>query len=352
MRWISTVTAAALVATAATLAVPATPAAAAAETAVIDGPKVTWNASAWGKARGFTAGLDAWAAAVKERTGGKFTINVHYGETLSKSKENLDGIKIGAFQAAMVCVSYHPAKTPALGVLDLPMLPYKDDTAQIATFKAVYSHPYIRDELARWNAYPAFALLSTNYMLLGRGNPPNRIADWTGLRVRAPGGMGEAMKRLGAVPTSVPAPETYTAIERGTIDAAGQGPSTHIALSIHEVSDWYTGNLPVGTINCPVVVNTKALADLPPAYRDLLLGEAADIGYAVQVKTYQDDNERVRKILTDKGLTEVRYTDGDIERFVEAAALPVWKAWVDEQKAAGAPAQELLDLVLKTARGR
>ena len=40
------------------------------------------------------------------------------------------------------------------------------------------------------------------------------------MRVRALGGIGKAMKVIGAVPTTVTAPETYTAIESGTVDAA------------------------------------------------------------------------------------------------------------------------------------
>ena len=84
--------------------------------------KVTWNMSLWGKPRAWTKGIEAMAEEVSSKSGGNFTIKIHYGG-LSKPKENLDGIKLGAFQMAVFCASYHPDKTPTLSASDLPFLP-------------------------------------------------------------------------------------------------------------------------------------------------------------------------------------------------------------------------------------
>ena len=58
-----------------------------------------WNASVWGKRRAFTEHVEKLAELVSEKTGGEFTINVSYGG-LSKPRENLDGIEIGALEMA------------------------------------------------------------------------------------------------------------------------------------------------------------------------------------------------------------------------------------------------------------
>jgi TRAP-type C4-dicarboxylate transport system substrate-binding protein len=65
----------------------------------------TWNLSVWGKKRAFTMGIEQMAAYVEEKSGGKFKIRIAYGSALSKPKENLDGIKLGAFPMAMFCSS-------------------------------------------------------------------------------------------------------------------------------------------------------------------------------------------------------------------------------------------------------
>ena len=60
--------------------------------------KVSWNLSTWGKRRAFTEGAEAMAAYVADKSGGNFTITMNYGGTLSKPRENLDGISLGAFE--------------------------------------------------------------------------------------------------------------------------------------------------------------------------------------------------------------------------------------------------------------
>src|SRR3546814_14764115 len=72
--------------------------------------------------------------------------------------------------------------------------------------------------------------------------------------VRALGGTGMALKNLGAVPTSVPAPEVYNALERGVFRAAAF-PNTYAFASykLDEISQWYTTNLAPGANNCPKI---------------------------------------------------------------------------------------------------
>ncbi len=82
---------------------------------------VEWNASVWGKRRAFTEHVEKLAELVSEKTGGDFTINISYGG-LSKNRENLDGISIGAFEMAQFCAGYHRDKNPTITVMELPFL--------------------------------------------------------------------------------------------------------------------------------------------------------------------------------------------------------------------------------------
>ncbi|MDJ0930117.1 hypothetical protein [Breoghania sp.] len=81
--------------------------------------EVTWNVSLWGSRRAFTENVEFLAERVAKESNGRFEIKMHYGEALSKARENLDGIPIGAFEMAQVCASYHPDKNPTLTVLEL-----------------------------------------------------------------------------------------------------------------------------------------------------------------------------------------------------------------------------------------
>lgn len=310
--------------------------------------EVNWNFSAWGKRRAFTEGAEAMIAHLKEASGGKFNITMNYGGTLSKPRENLDGISLGAFEIAMFCASYHPDKNRAVTVLELPMLPVADTSVQKAIDLAVYKHPYVEKEMAKWNAKLLMSAALPQYEFMGKGKPPKTLADFNGMRVRALGGIGKAMAVIGAVPTTVTAPETYRAIESGTVDAAAFAFYSHFSYKINEVSTWRTTNMAPGSVNCPTVVNIDAYNALSDANKKLL-DDAVDKGYAALEKAYTASVEKYEPIADKAGMEKITYTDAELADFRAKAAQPVWDAWVKEQSAQGVPAQELLDLVLKTA---
>ena len=110
-----------------------------------------WDVSLWGKQRAFTEHVEKLAELVSAKTGGEFTLNISYGG-LSKNKENLDGISIGAFQMAQFCAGYHRDKNPSITVLELPFLGVSTLERERSISQAVYQHPAVQKDLARWNA--------------------------------------------------------------------------------------------------------------------------------------------------------------------------------------------------------
>ena len=345
-KTILTVAAAALAAAGASLAGSVTPAAA----QMVDGPEVSWKMSLWGKRRAFTEGAEYVSAQVAERTGGKFTIKLFYGQQLSKSKENLDGISLGAFEAAMFCASYHPGKNAPLNVLDLPFLPLADFGVMRKVHDAVYGHPAAQEALSKWNAYLYMSNILPQYEYMGTGDPPQSVADFKGKRLRALGGMGRAAELIGATPSTMPASETYTALQRGTVDAIGFPYSyTFAAYKLDEIADWVTTNMSLGTVNCPSVFNVEAWSSLPDQYKELLLG-LKDGAYAAMDAAYKAKDVANEKKWREGGkIRMVQIPEDEMAGFRDIAGQPVWDAWVEDNKD-DLPARELLDLVLSTAK--
>lgn len=315
----------------------------------VKGPKVSWNISVWGNSRAFTRGAEMIAAEAARRTGGNFAIKIAYANQLSPERENLDNIKIGALEGALFCSSYHPGKNLAMTVLDLPFLPLENlDIAQTVV-EAVYQHPYIQKEMQRWNAVLIMGALLPQYEFMGVGDPPKKLEDWKGKRVRALGGMGEAMRALGATPTTVTASEVYTSLDRGTVDAASF-PFTyaHAAFKLDEISKWFTENLSPGAANCALVFSQTAWNNLPPQYRQLVQ-DAKPAAYEALKKAYKVADEKNLPQFRKK-LTPITYSDAELDRFRAIGGKPVWDKWVKDASAKGVPAQELLNLLLATAK--
>ena len=306
-------------------------AASGAQAAEVNGPKLKWDVSLWGKKRAFTAGVERLSALVKEKTGGNWNIMLHYGGALSKSRENLDGLSVDAFQAAMFCNFYHPKKNPALMSLTMPFLPMSDWDNNRKIRDAVYAHPAVKKELAKWNAMTYTSSYLPQYEFLGKGKPPATLADWKGLTVRAGGGVARAMKVLGATPTTSTATEVYTGVQQGTMDAASF-PFTyaHVAYKIHEVADWYTANLSPGTSDCPLAFSIKAHEALPAQYKKLLDDVKEDvIGTQIQAYIVMDGKNLP---MLKKKLKEVRYSEAQLARFRAAGGKPVIEKWIADNQ--------------------
>ncbi len=306
-----------------------------------------WNVSLWGKRRAFTEHVEKLAELVAAKTNGEFTLNLSYGG-LSKNRENLDGISIGAFEMAQFCAGYHADKNPSITVLELPFLGVDSLEKEIEVSMAVYAHPATQKDLARWNATLLMPSPLPQYNIAGVGAPPKALKDYDGLTVRATGGIGKAMAAVGAVPTSMSASEVRQALDSGVVKAVAFAPHAHMAFGTVESANWWTTNLNPGTVNCPVVVNTDALNDLSDAHRDALLG-SVDEALQHYVETYNGKTmDAWGPALADKGIEAVTYSDAELDDFRQRVAGPAAQAWIEENKARGLPAQELYDLTVST----
>ena len=318
--------------------------------AATDSPKVAWDLSLWGKSRALTANVEKMSEIVGKETGGRFAIKLHYGGALSPPKENIDGVKLGAFQAGLVCPHYAPGKLPASMALFLPFLPISSLNAQKTVDRAFFDHPALVEEYGRWNVRLVMPTLLAQYETMGTGNPPRTLADWKGVRVRAGGGIGGALKTLGASPTSMPAPEVYAALERGLLTAVAFPTYASGAYRLHEISNWYTTDLNLGRGDCPFIVNKEAWNALPAAYRKIM-EDAIPAALDHQEVAYHDADKKYLPKFAEKGLVRIEFSPEERAELVRQGGEPVWNAWVADAEKNGIPGRELLDLILKAAAG-
>jgi TRAP-type C4-dicarboxylate transport system substrate-binding protein len=305
-----------------------------------------WNVSVWGKRRAFTEHVEKLAELVSEKTNGEFTMNVSYGG-LSKNRENLDGISIGAFEMAQFCAGYHRDKNRVVTVLELPFLGVENLAQEVAISKAVYAHPAATEEMAQWNAKLLMTSPMPQYNLVGTGDARSTLADFKGMRVRATGGIGQAFEAVGGVPTSVTATEAFQAMDSGVVDTVAFAQHAHLSFGTINEADWWTANLNPGTVNCPVVVNIDAYESLSDAEREAL-DSSVDEALDHYLVNYGELLTRWDSVLEEKGVEKVEIAPEVIAEFRATAADPIRDKWIADMEAQGVPGQELYDLVVKT----
>ena len=246
---------------------------------------------------------------------------------------------------AQFCAGYHRDKNPTITVLELPFLGVSTLEEERKISQALYQHPAAVADLARWNATLLMPSPLPQYNLVGVGDAPVTLADYEGLPVRATGGIGKAMAAVGAVPASMTATEVRQALDSGIVKAVAFAPHAHMSFGTVEKGKWWTTNLNPGTVNCPVVVNSDALAALSDSHREALLG-SVDEALDHYIANYNGKTmSRWGPILDEKGIQRITYGESELDAFRAKVAGPAAEAWITDMSANGLPAQELYDFV-------
>lgn len=311
---------------------------------------VVWDVSLWGSRRAFTEHVEKLAELVAEKTNGELTLNLSYGG-LAPSRENLDGIAAGSFQMAQFCAGYHADKNPAITVLELPFLGVNSMEEEMAVSQAVYQHPAVVEDMARWNATILMPTPQPQYNIVGVGAPPISLESFQSMTVRATGGTGAAVQALGAASVNLPAPQVKDALTNGEINAVAFAPHAHMAFNTIDNAVWWTSNLNPGTANCPVVVNSEALETLPSSSRTALLS-SVDEALEHFIANYEESTmDAWQETLLDRQIIQLRISDDILGSISEEVAGPSAATWIADKNALGLPAQELYDLVSTTLEG-
>ncbi len=305
--------------------------------------KITWNHNYFGPKREVTRGIETAADMLNKAGGGKFELKIHYGAALGPPKAVPEAIKTGGYEGGNICVGYAPAKFPLLSVMELPFLAPSKTTDRAKIDHAILEHPLIKKEMAdRWNmiAFEPTTLPAYEFM----GN--KKIAstdDMKGVKMRISGLNAKALAKFGAVPTNVPAPETYTALERGTIDMIGFPYAyTFGAYRIYEVSKFSTEGMAMSGFMCFQGLSMKTWNKMPSNLKKML-PEVRKASTAALLEAY--DAADKKWIPEFKQKLEVHQFPAAERKKLQATAAEIWDQWVKDQEKAGRPGKKILDFV-------
>jgi TRAP-type C4-dicarboxylate transport system substrate-binding protein len=305
--------------------------------------KITWNVALWGGERDWTRPLHKYVKDMEKLTNGRWQIKLHYGSVLSPSKEHLDGLKAGLFEACQFCASYAPGKTPLQTVFELPFILPQDPQQMCQMMAALWELPVLKKELAKWNAVPFLPASITQYGLMGNKKIA-KVADFKGVRIRISGEMARVVEMFGAAPTMIPVSDLYEAMERGTLDMATLPWAFSFgAFKINEVSKFVTTNFNPGSQSCAYLANKRAWDALPKEFQKYHME-----WYKKAPKVWGDEYKKGDKRwipIYKKTMEFVRLPDSERNKLVSKAE-GVWKKWVERMEKKGLPGQKVLDYFL------
>lgn len=151
-------------------------------------------------------------------------------------------------------------------------------------------------------------------------HPLHSLDDIKGLKFRMPGLGGEVMRRIGAVPVSLPPGEILPALQSGVIDGTEfTGPWADLALGFYRVAPYYYWpgwHEPNGTGEC--IVNRQLWQRLPAELQSVIEHACmAENSYALAEANWQD-GAALDTLVNDHGVKLRRFPDDIIAALRQA----------------------------------
>jgi len=282
----------------------------------------------------------AFAEEVAKATGGKLKITVlAAGELPYKAADVVKAVATNQVQMGDVAVGFAAGDVPELNVLGLPFLctSYEQFDKAIPVVAPVANDVLKKkfnvDTVIHWTMPP---------QNLWANKPVKAIDDLKGMKVRAwnPEQV-DMMKALGGSAVSITSAEVIPSLERKVIDGA--------ITSALSASDWrayeivktgYMLNMTMG--HQVMMVNSEALAKLPPDVRQTFLAKAAEWAPKYRAMSETGDKDARANLAANK-VTLVDPTAADLKK-AQQLMRPAWDQWATKH---GATGRALLDAAAK-----
>ena len=294
----------------------------------------SWVSSAHGHHTGV---MVPWAKMIEEKSGGRLKVTIFPGSTLGKAVDHFDMVKNGIADMGFTTPGYTPGRFPLISATELPAL-FKSSRGGSLAVMSIFDK-YFKNELKEvkvlwiWVHPPGHFHLAKKQVKV--------MEDLNGLKIRAATPMLTTMvKTLGAIPVSIPAPDTYTALERGTVDGTI---FPYEAISSFKLAEVLKHHAEVGLYVAPLftMMNQKKYDSLPPDLRKVIDDLSGTWAAEFNGKVW-DQNELVGiEAIKKAGATIYKVPPEERQRWA-AKLKPIEEEWVKGMEAKGLPGRQLL----------
>jgi len=286
---------------------------------------------------------------VETLTEGRVKVQIYWSETLVKVKEMPRATQRGLCDISWVIAIYSPSEIPLwTHYMVILYHPKGDDAAWLAkkAWEFFDNSPPLRTELEKLGQTAWFCCPYDSYCLYSK-KIVNNLADMKGMRIRVSGeGYSKMVTAIGAHPSFVPAGDTYSAMERGTVDGAIAGWEWGKRYGFFEIVP-YTIDTSVFMMYAFNNVSLAALKRMSDKDRQTFLevGRRVSMEYAEALKKERED---YKSFMKSKGVKVLPFPAEERAKWAEMPAVKgLMKNWIDEQNKAGRPGTEVMRTFLK-----
>jgi TRAP-type C4-dicarboxylate transport system substrate-binding protein len=220
----------------------------------------------------YTGVEQAFVDAFNARCGPDYTIEYYGAEQMLSFPELLDGVRTGAADMAAITPNANSADEPKLGAVEMPFLFNNLDAHIYAVPKLM---PLYADILEKQFNQKLLCLHNYTGMALISTKPVKTLEDWNGLLVQAISPViASIIQALGGAPvTGQPYTESYSLLEKGTVDAVITAPAAMRIFALPDVAKYMASAYMSPAIH-GFSINLDAWNKLPKNIQNIMLEEA------------------------------------------------------------------------------
>jgi TRAP-type C4-dicarboxylate transport system substrate-binding protein len=278
---------------------------------------------------------EEWAQSVEKRTNGRVRFELTSLPELGLGgAETIRVLKTGVVDVTETYSGYVAGELPMIEILELPGLFPDPETAKKAILAWKPMEAKILDEKANavllaMAVYPDQGLFSKK--------PLRTAEDFKGVKIRVHSvALGSFVAGLGGEPLTLAFAEVYTALERGTMDAAFAGTKPGYGLRWYEVAKYLVGPISMRP-HVALAINKNTWKRLPPDVQSILKEEAEKIVEGKAFEVIEVWNTEGIDKNVEKGMEHLPFSaemQVTIKEVLRAKVIPEWIKRAGGQEAA------------------
>lgn len=284
-----------------------------------------------------------WMDEVTRMTDKEVTFEYYPAEQLGKAKELLSIAQSGVADIAYVAPTYVSDKMPLSAVATLPMAGFSTSCEGTKAYWKLVQEGGIlaQKEFAPNSMHMLFAFVLPPYQVFTSSRKIETPRSLEGLKLRSAGGAMDLMvRKLGAVPVQMAAPDVYMALSRGTLDGLVFPTSSIFSYNLGGDVKYSTAGQNFGSFVGTYVISEKRWKALPAKVQAAMTkASEATVQRACEVADRNEAKEIDR--LKKAGATMVEFSAED-QRFLTDRIADVSAEWAAALDKRGKPGTEVL----------
>ena len=285
---------------------------------------------------------EEWAQSVEKRTNGRVQFDMTSLPELGLGgAETIRVLKTGVVDVTETYGGYVAGELPMIEILEIPGIFPNPEIAKKAILAWKPHEAKILEEKANavllaMAVYPDQAIWSKK--------PLRKLEDFKGLKIRVHSvALSSLVAGLGGEPLTIAFAETYTALERGTLDAAISGTKPGYGLRWYEVSKYLVGPISMRP-HVALAMNKNAWKRLPVDIQQILKEEAETLVESKAFEAIEVWNKEGIDKSVEKGMEHLPFSPELQTAIKDVLRTKVVPEWI--KRAGGAEAARLFNEII------